>query len=374
MNRVKVSLGERSYNILIGPGLLSKSGAIIKKLNIGRDAVVITNKVLRRAYGVTLKNSLNKSGISVKFELVPDSEKAKSSRTLLKVLNHIAAYDKKRSVFIIAFGGGVIGDLAGFVAASYKRGIPYVQIPTTLLAQVDSSVGGKVAIDLPAAKNLAGAFYQPKAVISDINVLMSLSPRQVCNGLAEIIKYGAIKDRALFAYLEKNFRLAAALDKKVLKTLIMRSVRIKARLVGEDEFDKKGKRMILNYGHTIGHAIEAASSYSNRYNHGEAIAIGMCVAADIACGLNLLKRADAERIERLIKRCGLPTKIEGLKFSSIYEAHLHDKKFAKAKNRFVLPCATGDVRIVEAVPDRVIVAAIKRRLLNLRKGLYICIP
>lgn len=362
MNRVRVPLGDRSYYILIGDGLLSKSGAIVKKLDIGRDAVVITNSALERAYGKTLKNSLKRSGISVKFELIPDSEKAKSSRTLLKTLNHIAAYDKNRSVFIIALGGGVVGDLAGFAAAAYKRGIPYVQIPTTLLAQVDSSVGGKVAIDLPAAKNLAGAFYQPKAVISDTDVLMSLSMRQVRNGLAEIIKYGIIKDRALFVYLERNYKKAANLDKEVLSALIMRSVSIKARLVGEDELDRKGKRIILNYGHTIGHAIEAACSYSNRYNHGEAIAIGMCVAADIACNLGLLKKEDAARIERLIKKCGLPTKIEGLKFNKIYEAHLHDKKFVRNKNRFVLPYAPGSVGVVESVPDRVIAGAVKKRL------------
>jgi 3-dehydroquinate synthase len=364
VNRARVSLGDRSYDILIGDGLLSKSGIIINKLNMGRDAVVITNKALERAYGKTLKNSLNRSGISVKFELLPDSEKAKSSHTLLKVLNHIAAYDKKRSVFIIALGGGVVGDLAGFAAAAYKRGIPYAQIPTTLLAQVDSSVGGKVAIDLSAAKNLAGAFYQPKVVISDTGVLMSLSQRQIHNGLAEIIKYGVIKDRDLFAYLERNHRRAARLDKRVLAHLIMRSVKIKARLVGEDELDSKGKRIILNYGHTIGHAIEAASSYSNKYNHGEAIAIGMCVAADIACKLNLLKRADAERIECLIKKCGLPTKAKGLKFHKIYEAHLHDKKFVRNKNRFVLPYAPGRAGVVEAIPGRLIAEAVKKRLLN----------
>jgi 3-dehydroquinate synthase len=362
VNRIRVSLGDRSYDILIGEGLLSKSGAIVKKLNMGRDAIVVTNKALKRAYGKTLKNSLNKSGIGVKFELLPDSEKAKSSGTLLKVLNHIAKYDKNRSVFIIALGGGVVGDLAGFAAAAYKRGIPYAQIPTTLLAQVDSGIGGKVAIDLPAAKNLAGAFYQPKVVISDINVLMSLSPRQVRNGLAEIIKYGAIKDKELFAYLERNYKKATRLDKRVLAHLIMRSVRIKARLVAEDELDKKGKRIILNYGHTIGHAIEAASSYSNRYNHGEAIAIGMCVAADIASKLNLIKRGDAERIERLIKRCGLPTRAKGLKFSKIYEAHLRDKKFVHNRNRLVLPYAAGKVGVVEAIPPQVIAEAVKKRL------------
>jgi 3-dehydroquinate synthase len=357
-------LGDRSYDILIGDGLLSKSGSIIRRLDIGKDAVVITNNTLKRAYGKILSDSLARAGISVKFELIPDSEKAKSSSTLLKVLNHIAAYDKKRSVFIVALGGGVVGDLAGFAASAYKRGIPYVQIPTTLLAQVDSSIGGKVAIDLPAAKNLAGAFYQPKVVISDINVLISLSPRQVRNGLAEIIKYGVIKDKAMFNYLEKSRNKASALDKKTLERLIMRSARIKAKLVGEDELDRKGKRIVLNYGHTIGHAIEAAGSYSNKYNHGEAIAIGMCVAADIASKLNLLKKGDAEKIECLIKRCGLPTKAKGLKLKKIYEAHLHDKKFAKNKNRFVLPSALGKVHVVEAVPERLISEAVKSRLLN----------
>lgn len=357
-------MGDRSYDILIGAGLLSKSGAIIKKLNIGKDAVVITNKPLGRAYGKILKSSLGRSGINVKFEFLPDSERAKSSHTLLKVLNDIAAYDKNKSIFIIALGGGVVGDLAGFAAAAYKRGVPYVQIPTTLLAQVDSGIGGKVAIDLPAAKNLAGAFYQPKVVISDTDVLMSLSTRQVRNGLAEIIKYGVIKDSALFTYLEKNYKRAIRLDKKVLAHIIMRSVKIKARLVGEDELDNKAKRIILNYGHTIGHAIEAASSYSNRYNHGEAIAIGMCVAAEIAFKLGLLKRDAAEKIELLIKRCGLPTNIKGLKFNKIYEAHLHDKKFAQNRNRFVLPLAIGSARAKEAIPNRVIIKVIKERLSN----------
>ena len=325
---------------------------------------MITNKTLKRVYGKTLKRSLNRSGITVKFELVPDSEKTKSSGILLKVLDRIAAYGRRRSPFIIALGGGVIGDLAGFAAAVYKRGVPYLQIPTTLLAQVDSGIGGKVAIDLPAAKNLVGAFYQPKAVISDINVLMSLSPRQVRNGLAEIIKYGVIKDRPLFVYLERNYKKAVGLNKKVLEHLITRSAMIKARLVGEDEFDRKGKRIILNYGHTLGHAIETASFYSNRYNHGEAIAIGMCMAADIALKLNLLKKDDAARIERLLNWCGLSTKAKGLKFGRIYEAHLHDKKFAGNKNRFILPLTIGSARIVEAVPDRVMAWAVKKRLFN----------
>lgn len=364
MNTVRVYLGDRSYDILIGEGLLSKSGGIIKRLKIGNDAVIITNETLKRNYGKTLYNSLARSGISAKFELVPDSEKAKSSKVLLKALSHIASYDKNRNIFIIALGGGVIGDLAGFVAAIYKRGVPYVQIPTTLLAQVDSSVGGKVAIDLPIAKNLVGAFYQPKIVISDTSLLMSLSSRQVRNGLAEIIKYGAIKDGSLFSYLEKNYKKAVALNRSVISHLIIKSVLIKARLVGEDELDKIGKRIILNYGHTIGHAIEAASTYSNRYNHGEAIAIGMCIAADIACRLKLLKRSDSERIESLIRNCGLPTRIKNLSLDRIYEAQLHDKKFERNTNRFVLLHAIGKAGIAKAVPSRIVKESIHRHLSN----------
>lgn len=364
MNRVRVSLGDRSYDILIGQGLLSKSGPILKRLDIGRDAIVITNGALARPYGNILKNSLNKSGINVKFEIVPDSEKAKSSDTLIKVLNHIAAYDRNKPVFIIALGGGVIGDLAGFAAAVYKRGIPYAQIPTTLLAQVDSSIGGKTAIDLPAGKNLVGAFYQPKVVISDIDLLKSLSDRQIRNGLAEIIKYGIIRDGALFKYLEAKYRNAASLDKNTISHLVLVSARIKAALVEEDEFDRKGRRIILNYGHTMGHAIEAASSYSNIYNHGEAIAIGMCMAADIALGVGLLNKDAAGRIESLISKCGLPTKIRAVKFKDIYEAHLRDKKFARGKNKFVLPLKIGKVQVVENIPDRLIAGSIRRRSIN----------
>jgi 3-dehydroquinate synthase len=364
LNRIRVSLGDRSYDVLIGEGLLSKSGAIFKKLNIGKNALLITNKTLARAWGKILKSSLNKSGISVKFELVPESEKAKSSSIFINVLNHLAAGDENKSVFIIAMGGGVIGDLAGFAAAVYKRGIPYVQIPTTLLAQVDSSIGGKVAIDLRMAKNLAGAFYQPKIVMSDPDVLLSLPLRQVRNGLAEIIKYGVIGDGYLFEYLENNYKKVIALDKKTIGNIIPRCVKIKARLVEEDEFDKKSKRIVLNYGHTIGHAIEAASSYSDRYNHGEAIAIGMCVSNDIACGLGVLERDKANRIERLISNCGLPTKISGLKLRKIYAAHLHDKKFMQGRNRFVLSSGAGNAHVIKTVPDRLIIESIRKRLIN----------
>ena len=359
MNIVKVPLKDRSYNILIGRGLINKAGTIIRRLGIGNDAIVVTNKTLFGLYGKQLKKSLLKSGISVKFEFVPAAERAKSGAILARLLNEIAAYDKNKTIFIIALGGGVIGDLAGFAASIYKRGVPYIQVPTTLLAQVDSAIGGKVAIDLPAAKNLAGSFYQPRVVISDISILKSLSKHEIMNGLSECIKYGAIKDGKLFEYLENNYKKVLALDEKAVMRVVLSSSRIKAKLAAEDEFDRTGKRAILNYGHTIGHAIEAASGYSRRYGHGEAVAIGMVIACGISLKLKLINTVDAARIERLIKKCGLPVKIKGLRLSKIYEAHLHDKKFIHGKNRFILPVGIGRVRIVEGIRDSVIIKAIK---------------
>jgi len=362
VNRIRVSLKDRAYDILIGRGLMHEAGVIIKKLKAGNDAIVVTNKNIAVIYGKTLKNSLVKSGISIKFEFVPDSEQAKSSAILIRLLNRIGSYDKNKALFIIALGGGVIGDLAGFAASVYKRGVPYVQVPTTLLAQIDSAIGGKVAIDLKVAKNLVGAFYQPKAVISDVATLTSLPARQVKNGLAECIKYGVIKDDGLFKYIEDNYKKLISIDLETIERAILASAKIKAGIVNEDELDNKGKRAILNYGHTIGHAIEAASGYSGGYNHGEAIAIGMIIAAGISSRIGLMEESDCNRIESLIKKCGLPTRIKGLKLSAIYDAHLRDKKFIHGKNRFILPLGIGKARVVEGIPDSVVLKTIKEHM------------
>jgi len=359
MKRTRLSLKDRAYDILIGYGLLRNCGTILKRLEVGKDAVVITNRPLSRLYRRKLEGSLKKNGFSVHFELVPDSEKAKSNEVAASLIDRISAYDKHKEIFIVAFGGGVIGDLAGFIASVYKRGIPYVQIPTTLLAQVDSAIGGKVAIDLLIAKNLMGAFYQPKIVLSDLSLIKSLSIRQVRNGLSEIIKYGVIKDRLLFEYLEGSYKKVLTRDKRVLEFVVSKSSEIKAKVVERDELDNKGLRVILNYGHTIGHALEAASGYSKRFYHGEAIAIGMIGAARISTKLGLLKKEDANRVERLIKDVGLPTVIKGLKFSRIYKALLHDKKFIHRKNRFILPTGIGRVKAVEDVPDQIIKDVLK---------------
>lgn len=362
MKTIRLHLKERSYEIAIGDGLLARSGALLKRLGLGRDAVVITNRGVRRLYGRRLEASLRKSGCTVRFELVPDSEKAKSSSTALKLISSIATYDKRRSVFIIALGGGVIGDLAGFVAATYKRGIPYVQIPTTLLAQVDSAIGGKTAIDLKIAKNLVGAFYQPRIVISDISLTETLPARQIRNGLAEIIKYGVIKDARLFDFLEKNYADILSRHKQALEFAVTRSSAIKARVVEHDEFDRTGARAVLNFGHTIGHAVEAASSYSSAYDHGESVAIGMVVACDIALRLKTIDPISAERIRSLIGRVGLPTKIKGLGLARIYAALVHDKKFVGGRPRLVIPVSIGRVKIADGVPDTVIKKAIRKNL------------
>jgi 3-dehydroquinate synthase len=256
-------------------------------------------------------------------------------------------------------GGGVIGDLTGFAASIYKRGIPYIHIPTTLLAQVDSAIGGKTAIDLPVAKNLVGSFYQPKIVISDTSLLSSLSPRQIRNGLAECIKYAVIGDKKLFGYIENNYKKALAHDAKVLAHIILSCARIKSRIVGEDELDKKGKRIVLNLGHTIGHAIESASGYAERYDHGESIAIGMVCATCISSRMGLIKEDDGQRIIALIKKCGLPVKLKGLKISRIYGSLLHDKKFIHGTNRFVVPIGIGKVRIIHGIGKAIIIKSIK---------------
>jgi len=362
MKIIKIDLGDRSYDIVIGYDVVKKSGVFLRRLALGRDAVVVTNKMLERLYGKALRSALVHSGFSVKFELVPDTERSKSLDLAAALIKRIAKYDKNRKIFLIAFGGGVIGDLAGFVASVYKRGIPYAQIPTTLLAQVDSSVGGKVAVDLPVAKNLVGAFYQPKIVLSDTSLLESLSERQMISGLAEIIKYGVISGNALFSFLETNYHKILRRDHKALEYVISASVKIKARVVMADELDKKGVRAILNYGHTIGHAIEAASGY-NGYNHGEAIAVGMVVAANISSAIGLMKETDAARIKDLIRCCGLPTMVAGVRLRDVYEAHLHDKKFINAKNRFVLPAKIGAAKVIEGVPDGIVKENIERSLL-----------
>ena len=360
MKIVKVNLKKRSYDIIIGYNITGLLGRYISKLNLGSDAYVITTSPIKNRYGAILNKALQQSGIKSRFRVVPDSEKSKSIEIAASVIKDIAHYDRKKRLFIIGFGGGMVGDLSGFIASVYKRGTPYIQIPTTLLAQVDSSIGGKTAVDLTEGKNLIGAFYQPRLVFSDIRFLKSLSQRQLSAGLAEIIKYGIIKDSKLFAYLEKRYREILSSKPKALGYVIANSSRIKADIVGRDEREERGIRTILNFGHTIGHALEAAGNFRT-YNHGEAIALGMVIASDISRLLNLINGSEFSRIERLIKAVGLPVRIKKASLDNIINAHYRDKKFIGSKNRFVLISGIGRARIKENISLSIIKEAIKKR-------------
>jgi len=362
IKKITVGLGPRSYDIMIGYKIIDNLGGILEKLNIGQDAVIVTNNTIHHLHGGHLQSVLSRRGYSTRFELVPDSEKSKSHKVCFNLIEKIAAYDVKKKIFIIALGGGVIGDLAGFIASVYKRGIPYIQIPTTFLAQVDSGIGGKTGIDLAFGKNLVGSFYQPRMVLSDISFLRTLSLKQIRNGLAEVIKYGIIKDRKLFEYVEKNYKDILNLNISALEKIVYACSKIKAQVVELDETDKTGKRAILNLGHTIGHAIEAAAGFTSEYSHGEAVAIGTACAADISVKLKLLSAVEAKRIENLFKKTGLPAYCAGLRLEDIISAQSRDKKFIHGKNRFVLALNIGRAVLKEDIPIKLIEDVIKKRI------------
>ncbi len=359
MLTVKVDLAESHYNIVIGNGILPDLGKALGDLNIGQDAVIITSPDIEHLHGKALVSGLKKGGISSKFFTVPEGEKSKSAARAFGLIEDIAAYNVKKEIFIIAFGGGVIGDLAGYVAAAYKRGIPYVQVPTTFLAQIDSAIGGKVAIDLPCGKNLVGAFYQPRLVWSDTAVLSTLNKRQIKNGLAEAVKYGIISSKNLFEYMGSNVKKLLALDPPIIKEVVFICSRMKANVVMRDEKETRGIRTILNFGHTVGHAIEAASQFKE-YHHGEAVALGMRVASDISHRVGLLKPRDVARVNKILSDIGLPEKIKKVSLETIMEHMGYDKKFKAGENRFVLAVEIGSVKVVEEVPHAVIRAAIKK--------------
>lgn len=361
MKIIKVNLGKRTYPIVVGYDIIHSLGKFINKMDIGRDAYVITNNVIKSKYGKILEMSLKAAKINVRFKTIPDTEKSKSIKIFSSLLADLASFDKQKRVFVVALGGGVIGDLSGFIAAVYKRGIPYIQIPTTLLAQIDSSIGGKTGIDLTQGKNLAGAFYQPRLVFSDIKFLKTLGIRQIRSGMAELIKYAVIKNEVLFNYLEDNYKKVLKLEPDALEYIVNCCSKIKAGIVELDEREEKGIRTVLNFGHTLAHAIEAALNYKS-YTHGEAVGLGMLVAGDISCFLKLTDSSVAKRIENLIKSVGLPVKIKGVSLQKIINAHYHDKKFIGKKNRFVLIKEIGSVSLVENIPVKIIEQALRVRL------------
>ncbi|MBI4353473.1 MAG: 3-dehydroquinate synthase [Candidatus Omnitrophica bacterium] len=367
MRTLRVSLKERSYEILVGEGLLSHVGGLIRSLRLKQTKVLLVTQTELLSYGrnVVLP-SLLKEKLESSFFVVPpgkSSEQAKSWSVVSKLVRAMAAEEgRNHALFLAALGGGVIGDLTGFTASIYRRGVPYVQIPTTLTAQVDSAIGGKTAIDLPEAKNLLGTIFQPSLVLSDISVLESLPDRHWSDGFAEVIKYGVIQDPSLFLLLEKSGLGRMRRDGGLLEKVVCDCARIKAKIVEVDEWDKKGKRAILNFGHTVGHAIEAASGYTRRYTHGEAVAVGMLAACDMALQLGILKEKNLrERLERTLLRYGLPVFYKGLEEEPLLKAMGYDKKMEGGKNRFVLPVSLGKVVVTKDVPLSVIREALRKR-------------
>lgn len=353
MITVKINLGkERSYPVYIGADL-ANLGKTARSFSLGAHILLISDERVFSLYGNRVKSSLKKNGFDVSIACVPPGETSKSLFQVEKLYARCAELKLDRSAAIFALGGGVIGDLAGFVASTYLRGINFLLVPTTLLAQVDASVGGKVGVDLPAGKNLIGSFYQPKFVYMDLETLKTLGPRQIREGLAEIVKHGVIKDKELFSYLEKKVGRVRNLDKEVAQFIIERSVRIKAVVVEEDEREEKGRRQVLNFGHTIGHAIEGAMEYKE-YTHGEAVSLGMVAAVKISEKLGFISEDLVKRIIELLKVIGLPVKVEEVDEDKFWDVLHRDKKIRAGGLNFVLPRDIGDVFLTSEVPIKVI--------------------
>ncbi len=358
MRSVKVSLGTRSYDIKIATGLLVGLGTDCAALKLGQKCAVITDTNVAARYAKPALTSLKRAGFEAVLITVPAGETAKRLKQVESCFNQLAAHRLERKSFIVALGGGGVGDLAGFVAASYLRGIPFVQVPTTLLAQVDSSVGGKTGVNLAAGKNLVGAFYQPRLVLCDLATFRTLPEREFRAGLAEVIKNGIIYDASLFARLERDMAKILRRDAASLAHIVARSSEIKADVVSQDETES-GLRAILNFGHTIGHAIEAITAYG-RYLHGEAISIGQVAAAHLSKELLGLPAKDVERVRALFAAAGLPVsiKLNPTQRAKLLAAMTLDKKVSSGETKFVLAERIGKVVWGQRVPT----AAVHRAL------------
>ncbi len=341
VRELRIPLGERSYPILIGPGLLSGNDALAR-LAQGRQVAVVTNDTVGALYEARLATSLAGAAALVSIRL-PDGEAYKNWQSLDRIFEQLLRERFDRRCLLVALGGGVIGDVTGFAAAVYQRGVDFVQVPTTLLAQVDSSVGGKTAINHPLGKNMIGAFHQPKLVLADVDTLRTLPPRELSAGLAEMIKHGAIADPAYLGRLERDLEALRACDAAALGDAILRSCEIKAAVVAADERET-GLRATLNFGHTFGHAIEAGLGYGN-WLHGEAVGAGMVMAADLSCRAGLLDAATAERLRGTIAAAGLPVRGPAWPFERYVELMSIDKKARQGTPEFVLLERLGAARV-----------------------------
>ena len=354
MHTVNVSLGDRSYNIEIGASL-EKTGERLKDLGFGRKMALVTNPTVKKLYGQRVVDSLKAAGFMVMSIEIPDGEQYKNLDWANAIYTALLTNFFDRTSALVALGGGVIGDLTGFAAATFMRGVPFVQVPTTLLAMVDSSVGGKTGVNHPMGKNMIGAFHQPKKVLMDLSVLTSLPKEEFLSGMAEVIKYGVIWDAALFEYLDKNRGKILALDPDALAYIIQRSCEIKAEVVSKDEREG-GLRAILNYGHTVGHAVEKAENYTMR--HGHAVSIGMVYASRLAHETGLCDASVPGRVEELITSYGLPVDLTVLSrrpaVAELMDTMQIDKKAEGGKVKFVLPKKIGEVVITKAWDEGVL--------------------
>jgi 3-dehydroquinate synthase len=347
IKRVHVPIPGRAYSIWIGPGALEQLGDLLERSLPSPDLLVISDARVFRHHGARLRRSLG-SRFRTAYVQVPPGERTKSVESARRLYERCAAHGIGRDGAIVAFGGGVVGDLAGYVAATWLRGVNLVMVPTTLLAQVDSSVGGKVGVNLDGLKNLVGAFHQPRLVLSDTSLLSTLPRRELRSALAEVVKYGMIADLSLFRLLERELDAILAGDPALLSRIVRTSCRIKARIVTEDEREA-GLRQILNYGHTLGHAIEAEAA--GRLSHGEAVALGMRGAASISHSLGILAPEDRARQDRLLDRIGLPAAAEGLPIEGVLRKLKADKKVRNRQVRFVLTSKVGSARFAQPVDN-----------------------
>ena len=351
---VPIELGERRYDIHIGSGLLA-DGSVWSGLPPATTALIVTNQIVAPLYAAALKAALTLHYPRILVLELPDGEAHKDWDALNRIFDTLLGAGCDRKTVLFALGGGVVGDVTGFAAASYMRGVPFVQVPTTLLAQVDSSVGGKTAINHPRGKNMIGAFYQPVRVIADLDSLDSLPDREIAAGLAEVIKYGPISDNAFLGWIEANLDALLARDKAALAHAVRRSCEIKAWVVGQDERES-GLRAVLNFGHTFGHAIEAGLGYG-QWLHGEAVGCGMVMAADLSARLGLIEPAYAQRLARLIERAGLPVRGPALGAARYLELMRLDKKAEGGEIRFVVIEAPGRAG-VRAASDEIVAEVI----------------
>jgi len=362
MQKVTVDLSERTYDIIIKEGLLSTNppsfpGAFCKE----RSCLIVSDSNVYGLYGKTIEEALSESSPRLlKPAVFGAGEASKTLGTVSNIYHEAVSADIDRSSVVIGFGGGVTGDIAGFVAATYMRGIDFIQVPTTLLAMVDSSVGGKTGVDLPEGKNLVGAFWQPKLVLIDPSLLKTLPEREIRCGLAEIVKYGVILDEDFFNTLESNTDKINMRDSSFYEFMISKCCSIKAAVVKEDEREETGLRAVLNYGHTFGHGLEAASGFADLL-HGEAVSVGMCMAADLAVQMGIFTRDSAQRQEKLLSSLNLPCSVKGCNPESVYNAMKKDKKKKSGKISFILPEKIGSTTKTSCTDENLILNVIAGR-------------